>query len=170
MQILSETQIVTDQAYVFDQWQSSLYPVPDSVIDWVSNHLLDGQTVVLFSGEHRFDFDATYIEPNLLSNIKKQYRHPNVIFADQNKPVTLNYALKKLNIKNLLLLNTAHFIRYRHWEEILVDIQHLKQYSDRIIVTMPILRFDFNRLKYSNQDIATKLGGVLLDDTVVICQ
>ncbi|MCX6274115.1 MAG: hypothetical protein NTV09_02785, partial [Bacteroidetes bacterium] len=40
-----------------------------------------------------------------------------------------------------------------------------KKIAERVIVTMPISRFDFNRLKFTTEEIALKLNGVLLNDT-----
>jgi hypothetical protein len=170
MQVLDKIPEVIDHPFIFDQWHFSLYPVPKTVLDWVNNNLLTGNTVVLFSGEHRFNFDATYIEPNFLSSVNKPRRNSKVIFANQNNQITLNYTLKKLNVTNLLLLNTAHFILYRPWQKILSDIDDLKQFCERIIVTIPVTRFDFNRLKYSHHDIANLMNGMYLDHTVIVCR
>jgi hypothetical protein len=170
MKVLSEIPVLADQEYIVDQWLSSLYPISNNLMTWVQSKMQPGNTVVLFSGQHRFEFDATYIEPNFLSNTKHLNQSKKIIFANQNNPITLNYALKKLKIKNLLVINTAHFIGYRHWEEIAVDIKELKKYTEQVIITLPIERFDFNRLKYSNEQIAKALNGDIIDSTVVICQ
>jgi hypothetical protein len=50
------------------------------------------------------------------------------------------------------------------------DIENNKTFSKKIIVTLPLSRFEFHRLKYSAADIANLLGGVIVDDAVVVCQ
>jgi hypothetical protein len=170
MQILSEILPLRRKEFIVDQYKSTLYPIPQAVLDYVTNQLLPGNTVVLFSGEHRFNLDATYIEPKFLLPLTTSTRNTKIIFADPGNTELLAYTLAKLQIKNLLLLSNATFIRYRNWQEIKNDIDYLKKYTKQLIVTLPITRFDFNRLKYSNNDIAVKLGGVLQEDTVIICQ
>jgi hypothetical protein len=168
MQILSESIPITDQKILIDQYQYSLYPIADSVINRVSDNLLPGKTVVLFSGHDRFNFDAVYIEPTFLSTIEHLKQNSKIVFANQSDTTLLNYILKKMRITNLLVLNSASFMQYRSWQEIKNNIDQLKKFADQVIVTLPLNRFDFNRLKYSYNDIAAKLGGVVLDNTVVV--
>jgi hypothetical protein len=168
MQILSEIIPITDRKIFIDQYQYSLYPISNSVIKCVTDNLLPGKTVILFSGHHRFNFDAVYIEPTFLSTIAHPKQNSKIIFANQSDTKLLNYILKKMHVTNLLVLNTASFIKYRSWQEIKNDIYQLKELAEQVIVTLPLNRFDFNRLKYSSDDIATKLGGVVLDNTVVV--
>jgi hypothetical protein len=82
----------------------------------------------------------------------------------------LDYVIQKLSPTNLLILHTAVFMRYRTWQEIDQDIKKYKNFTKKIIVTLPLSRFEFHRLKYSAADIADLLGGVIVDDTVVVCQ
>ena len=168
MRILSETIPITDQKILIDQYQYSLYPIANSVIKCVADNLLPGETVILFSGHHRFNLDATYIEPTFLSTIDRPKQNSKIIFANQSDTKLLNYILKKMPITNLLVLNNASFMKYRSCQEIKNDINQLKEFADQVIVTLPLNRFDFNRLKYSYHDIAAKLGGVVLDNTVVV--
>jgi hypothetical protein len=95
---------------------------------------------------------------------------PNTIFVDSSHSDLLDYTIKKLSPTNLLILNSTFFIRYRPWQDISRDIKRLKKLTKKITVTLPLCRFDYNRLKYTAMDIADLLEGVLVDDTVVVCQ
>lgn len=169
MNVLTEIPSLSSDEFVVDQYKSTLYPIPESVIEYVTKRLLPGNTVVLFSGEHRFNINATYIEPKFLLSMTRSSKNSKIIFADQHNTKLLYYTLDKLQIKNLLVLNNGHFIRYRDYQEIIVDMNNLKKYTDQLIVTLPLIRFDFNRLKYSNEEIAVNLGGTVLEETVVVC-
>jgi hypothetical protein len=92
------------------------------------------------------------------------------MFVDPSAPDLVCYAIKKIKPNNLLIINSAVFIGYRNWQDIKQDLDNFKQFVDQIIVTIPLIRLDFNRLKYTNLQIASLLNGVVVDDTVVICR
>lgn len=169
MRVLTEIpNVLANSDYAIDEYWSSVFPVTDNVLNCVSKYIV-GNTVGLFSGSPRLYFDATYIEPSVFSALSVEW-HNNTIFVDPKNKKLLNYTIKKLNPGTLLILNSNLFIRYRLWSDILQDIQDFKKLAARVVVTLPILRFDFNRLKFTEQEITSKLGGTLLDDTVIICQ
>ncbi len=166
MKILSD--IPPNDTFLAEQYESTLYSLPNSVLEYVKSLLNPGQTVVLFSGSSRLNFDALYMESNFFSKSSVKW-HPETIFVDPKSNTAIEYAIKKLNVENLLILNSTLFIKYRSWKKIFDDIQNYKKISKKVIVTLPINRFDFNRLKYSVNDIAKMLNGIVLDDTI-ICQ
>ena len=166
MKVLSEIPNSINQEVIPAVYETVLYPISDKVLDYVSFLIDNKSTVILLSGADRLDFDATYIEASMFASAVKR---PNTLFVDHNNKQLVNYVIKKIGAKNLLILNATMFIKYRPWRDILSDIQEYKKIADNVIVTLPINRFDFNRLKYSAEDIAKMLNGVILDDTV-ICQ
>jgi hypothetical protein len=62
------------------------------------------------------------------------------------------------------------WIQYQDWQTILDNIKKCRKLTKNILVTLPLNRFNFNRLKYSYEKIADELGGVVIDDTIIICQ
>jgi len=167
MSVLSKINIV-DPDFIADQYRSGLYDISDDVVFQVKSKLVPGTTVVLTSGSFRFDIDAVYLEPKYLSQCRLNW-HQNTIFVNHENHTLLEYTLKKINPANILVLNTAIFIQYRNWTSIDADIKRLKQFTSQIIVTIPIDRFDFNRLKYTNQSIAEKLNATIVKDTLLVC-
>lgn len=169
MQILSQVPCDVDQAWAAEHFNSCLYPVSSQVLDEVGSNMLPGAAAVLFSGGHRLDFDATYIEP-------KQYKHtvldwkPRTVFVDPDRQDLLFYALGKMQVTNLLIINTNIFLRYRHWQNIADDINHFRTMVNRVIVTMPSQRFDYNRLRYDLGTMAKMLHGRVIDDTIIVCR
>jgi hypothetical protein len=169
MKILTKIPKVVSRNYATEQFQSGLYPLPISVTKEIENKLLPGSTTVLFSGGHRLEFDATYIEPKMFAHANVKWQ-PRTLFVDPANSKLLFYSIQKLSPANLLILNTSVCIQYQTWEKISTDIDIYKKYASQVIASLPIERFDFNRLKYSAQDIAELLQGTLVDNTVVICR
>ena len=171
MKILSKihSEISSDPEHAKEQYEINLYTIPSTFLNYVSDNLDSGSTAVLFSGGPRLNFSATYIEPKIFSHCDIDWK-PDTIFASPSQPDMLDYVIQKLAPTNLLILHTAFFIRYRQWQDIDADIKKYKTFSKKIIVTLPLSRFEFHRLKYSAADIANLLGGVIVDDAVVVCQ
>lgn len=169
MEILTKVPDAVSQSRPIEQFQSCLYDLPATVATEVSNKLLPGSTVILFSGGHRLSYNATYIEAKMFSHCDLEWK-PNTLFVDPANSKLLMYTIQKIAPANLLILNTSIFIGYRHWQEISKDINNFKTVSQQVIATLPIERFDFNRLKYSAQDITNLLQGMLIDNTVVVCR
>jgi hypothetical protein len=166
MSVLSKINIV-DPTFVADQYRSSLYDISDEIVGWVKSKLVSGTTVILTSGSFRFDIDAIYLEPKYLSSYRLNW-HQNTMFVNHENNTLIEYTLKKINPANILILNTGIFIQYRNWTSIDADIKRLKQFTSQIIVTIPSDRFDFNRLRYTNQTIAEKLNATTMKDTLLI--
>ena len=169
MNIISEIPPLINEKFLVEQYNSTLYPLSEKIIDHISSVIDDSSSIVLFSGGSRLNFNAAYIEPQMFSKANINWK-PQTLFIDPSQNKLINYTIKKLNKTNLIILNTSLFIKYRSWELILQDIQYYKTLVDRVIVSLPIERFDFNRLKFSSHAIASMMGGILLDDTIIICQ
>jgi hypothetical protein len=169
MKILSEIPPLVNDKFLIEKYESTLYPLSNKVVDYVSELIIESNTVVLFSGGNRLNFDATYIEPKMFLKADIQWK-PKTLFVDPSRTQHVNYVIKKLNPTHLLILNTNMFIRYRLWKDILGDIQHYKKLADKVVVSLPINRFDFNRLKYTDNMITNMMGGTLIDNTIIICQ
>lgn len=171
MKVLTKIQneISLDPIHARAQYNSNLYPISDDVVNFVQDNLNSGPTTVLFSGGYRLNFDATYIEPKMFSHLDLDYKE-NSIFISPSQNDILDYTLQKLSPENLLILHSAFFIRYRPWQEIVSDVEKYKKFCGKIIATIPLSRFEFHRLKYTAADIALLMGGVIINDAVVLCQ
>lgn len=171
MKILTkiDSNISLDPDHAKEQYNFNLYQLLPAVLDSVRANVIPGSTVVLFSGSPRFDFDATYIEPKMFSQCDIAWK-PNTIFIDPSQTEMLDFTLKKLAPTNLLILHSVVFMQYRQWHEIHSDIKKYKNFAERVIVSLPLDRFEFHRLKYTSQDIAKLLGGSVIEDSVVVCQ
>lgn len=155
--------------FVTDQYKFSVYPLDDTIIEYVIEKLLPGLTVVLFSGGFRLQLDAKYIEPKMFANADVVWK-PDTMFIDSGNQKMLKYVLSKLQPANILILNSGIFLQYRSWENIQQDINEFKKFSKQIVISLPVNRFDFNRLKYSYTDIAKKLNGNVINKTIIVCQ
>ena len=169
MKILTKIPNTVSQDYATEQFNMCLYSLSDNVLTEVTCNLLPGPTVCLFSGGHRLPFASKYLEPKMFSHAEVKWQ-PQTIFVDPSNTDLLFYSLKKIAATNILILNTNIFIQYRTWQQISKDLDVYKKYTSRVIASLPIERFDFNRLKYTAQDITALLGGVLIDNTVIICR
>jgi hypothetical protein len=169
MKVLSTIPTDINPKFVTEQLFSTLYPLSTDIINRVESLLDPGTTVVLFSGGFCLPWPVNYIEARMFQSANVDWK-PNTMFVDPSQASLLEYVLKKLNPTNILILNSAVFIKYRSWEKIQHDVDCYKNIAKKVIVTLPITRFDFNRLKYSAHDIAKILKAELLNDTVIICQ
>lgn len=169
MRILSKIPSALSENHALEQYWTSVFPLSNIVTEYVTGLIDHQNTLILYSGGPRLSFDATYIEPAVFSNLPINW-HQKTLFIDTENKKLIEYTIKKLKPKNLLILNSNIFIKYRLWTDILSDMQTFKKLSEKVIVTMPILRFDFNRLKFTEQQITSKMNGVLLDETVIVCQ
>jgi hypothetical protein len=169
MQVLSKIPLEINPNYIDQHLQSSLQDVSPLVVDHVSDLIAGQTTVVLFSGGHRLPWDAVYIEAKMFADAQVAWKSQTIFIDPSNQPL-LEYTIKKLNCDNLVIVNNNIFLKYRIWSDIMYDIQQLRHLTGRVIVTMPLCRFDYNRLRYSQQDMARIMGGIVLDHTMVVCQ
>lgn len=171
MKILTKihNEVSSNPKHAKEQYEINLYAIPSRVLSYVSDNMTPGPTTVLFSGGPRLNFSATYIEPKMFSHCDIDWK-PDTVFADPSQTDVLDYVIQKLAPANLLILHTAIFMKYRPWQEIDQDIKKYRNFAGKVIATLPLTRFEFHRLKYSSTDIANLLGGVIVDDTVVVCQ
>jgi len=169
MKILHQIDSYIDDDYLLDHYLSLLYPMSDNAKNHVQS-LIDGKSCgILFSGGFRFNYSATYIEPKMYKSLAINWQ-PNTMFVEPENKNVLQYLLKKLKLQNLLFLNNSIFIKYQSWQQILQHIDEYKNYAEQIIVALPVHRFDYNRLKYSVNDITNLMNGMLIDDTIIVCR
>jgi hypothetical protein len=158
-----------NEKYLLARYQATFYPISAPVDEFIKDYTKNKTTTILFSGGYRLNIDGTFIEPSMFSRAKIDWK-PNTLFIDPANLQLIEYCIKKINSDVLCIINSTLWIQYQDWQAILDNIKKCRKLTKNILVTLPLNRFDFNRLKYSYEKIADELGGVVIDDTIVICQ
>jgi hypothetical protein len=169
MIILTKIPECFDERYLTERYKSTFYQISEPVEHYVQNIINNQSTTVLFSGNYKCSKNSTFIEPAMFSKAKISWQ-ANTLFVDPAKTKVVEYVIKKINADILCILNSATFVQYQDWQIIFKKIENYKKISKNLLITIPINRFNFNRLKYSYAQIATKLGGVIVDNTIIIWQ
>lgn len=168
MRVVSKIpEIISDQ-FALEQYWTSVFPISASVLSYVKK-IVSEDLVILFSGSPNLPIEGICIEPNMFSHLDINWKN-NTIFVNPTNQLLLQYVIKKQKSKQLLILNSNIFLQYRSWIDIQKDINVFAKLVEQVIVTIPVNRFDFNRLQFTDTEIAAKLGGIIVEDTIVICQ
>ena len=164
----SDASFVDNKEFVTRRFQKSMYPISSTVIEHVRSKLCSGKTAVLFSGSWRFDFDAIYLEADFFKNNTISLNE-STYFVDPNNTTLFNKAMHDINALNILILHSGVFCNYQSIQTILDKMKSYQQfYPKQIILSIPQERVNFNRLKYSANDIAQQYQAEILDDSFVI--
>lgn len=167
MKILDEIPNLLE--FTNDQAEKLFFPLNESLIRHLQPIVNQNNNAILFSGNFRLPYNCLYIEEKMLSTTTLKWRK-DTFFIDQSNELLLNYILKKHKCDCITILHSNTFVNYQNYENLKSKILNLKRLVGKIIVTLPIYSLDFNRLKYSYNDIADKLEGYIFEDSFVICQ
>jgi hypothetical protein len=169
MKILSSVPNTVNPEFVSEQLEYTLYPLSPTILKKV-NDLIDGSsTLILFSGNYRLPWSSVYVEAKMFELAAVPWK-PNTIFVDPSQPQLIDCIIKHHRPQKLVILNSNIFLQYGSWTSIMSNIDHYNTLVESTIVTIPLTRFDFNRLKYSNSDIANLMRADILDETLIICR
>jgi len=160
------------------QFQTSIYHISNNVIEFVQSRLHAGNTAVLFSGGWRFDFDATYLEAKFFEDTAISLKE-NTYFVE---PIVLDIrpssvadaelhdkVMYNTNAANILILHSALFCNYQSMDTIIDRMKRYQQFHPKqIMLSVPHERVNFNRLKYSVNDIAQQYQADVVDNSFVI--
>jgi hypothetical protein len=160
----------TDINHKFSEW--GVYdPLSPAVIDFVKQNLLPGPTTCLYSGGWRLDFEATYLEFKPWKNDQTQF-HPNTLFVDHNQTKLFELTLKELAPANLLVLHNDWWTCHHPLEKLVDMLDELGVATGnpdiQVICSLPLRHVNFNKLKYSNDDIAKIYNGHVVNDSLVL--
>jgi len=155
-----------DPDIVNQQFKKSVYDISPLVIDYIKTKLKPGPVAVLFSGGWRFDFDAVYLEHKIYKN-NTLTNHEHTYFIDLDNKSLLNALLKKINASNTLIINSSMF-DYDSLTNIIAQLPQYQLRPGQILCSVPHCRVNFNRLKYSVEDMAKKVQAQIVDDCFVI--
>ena len=146
----------------------SVYPLSDHVINCVESHLSGGPTAILFSGGWRLNFDAVYLEYKNYQNTNIPNLPKKTYFVDVSNTALIHKVLCDLGTKNVLFLHSASFCNYRSLNQLAKNMDDFAVSGAQVILTVPTTRTNFNRLKYSCEDIAQQYSAEYVDDSFII--
>ena len=146
----------------------SFYPISKTVTDHVKSLLRPGPTVVLFSGGWQLDFDAMYLELNSFQNVNIPNIPKNTFFVNPANTTLIHKVLADVGAENALFLHSAMFCDYQPVGQLVEKMEQYLNCVPQVILTIPVIRTDFNRLKYSCEDVAQQYYAEYVEDSFII--
>ena len=146
----------------------SVYPMSTTVNNHIKSLLQPGTTVILYSGGWRLDFDAVYLELNNYQTLNIPNTPKKTYFIDPKNTALIHKVLCDIDAKNVLFLHSAWFCNYQSMDKLIASMDKFLIYGAQIILSVPAIRTDFNRLKYSCEDIAQQYSAEYVDDSFII--
>jgi hypothetical protein len=108
-----------------------------------------------------------YFEDKMYKNLPLKY-HSNTLFVDMGYENLFEKVIGGNKFANLIFIHSP-FFNYKTPEKILEKIQHLKTISQgQILVAQPIMFIDFNRLKYTAEQLSVLMQGDVIDRSIII--
>ena len=166
----NEAVLVDSSDCVNQRFEKSVYDMPSAVVDYIESLLLPGATVVMFSGGWRFAFDAIYMESNAFKNHtlalpKKTY------YLDLENTELTDKIMHSIGPINIAFLHSGFFCNYQSLNTIIHNINQYRVYQPKqILLSVPQNRVDFNRLRFSVDDIAQQYQTKIIEDSFIIQQ
>lgn len=155
-----------DPLVIADIVDALVYPVSDQVLDYVRN-VCDHQDITwLFSGSWRLSFPSRYIELRCFRHAQVPW-HTNTLFVEPEESAIYDYILRRSQMKTCVILHSDYWIAHRPIDLLMKDLHELSQVSQQTILTVPIRHTNFNKLKYSTQDICKIYNAVVIDDSFI---
>ena len=146
----------------------SVYPMSTAVSNHIKSLLQPGTTAILYSGGWRLDFDAEYLELNTYQTLNIPNIPKKTYFIDPKNTESIHKVLCKIDAKNVLFLHSAWICNYQSLDKVIASTDKFLLYGAQIILSVPAIRTDFNRLKYSCADIAQQYSAEYVDDSFII--
>jgi hypothetical protein len=151
---------LTDNLEVLTNFFSFQYDAVDQlVIDYISQHLSPGNTVIVHSGAWRFNLNAKYIEPTYLQYLNFNFPEPTY-FIDNNKEDLLIKLANKFT--NILFIDSP-LTRYKTVDEINNFLANFPNSITAINIDLLI----YNRLTTSIKKVVDQLNGRLVGNFII---
>ena len=151
---------LTNNLEVLTNFFSFQYNAVDQlVIDYISQHLSPGNTVIVHSGAWRFNLNAKYIEPMYLQYLNFNFPEPTY-FIDNNKEDLLIKLANKFT--NVLFIDSP-LTRYKTVDEINNFLANFPNSITAINIDLLI----YNRLTTSLDKVAEELNGRIFGRFIV---
>ena len=146
-------------------------PIPDTVLDHVKKLLQSGPTVCMFSGSWRLSLAATYLELRQLKHSQITF-HSQTLFVNPDEAKLFELTLNRLCPVNLLILHNDWWTGHLPVDQLIKNLdglcKHIRAQQGQVICSLPLIHLNFNKLKYSNHDIAMKFDGTIVDDSMIL--
>lgn len=165
-----EASLKEDARTTAERFEQTVYPITESVLNSVLSLCNPGPIIVFQSGSWRFNMDALFLEHHAFRNADLPM-HKNTYFVDPLNDKMLRYVFTKHKAANIVILHSGLVTRYRPIDDIVYDLTHwarLLPNGDKVILSTPITRVSFNRLMITPDQLATKIGATLVDDSFII--
>lgn len=162
----------TDSVTMANRYRFMVYDLSDALVTAVEEMLLPGKTLVLFSGSWRLELWATYVEIKQFAHCGLAF-HPNTLFVDHQSH-WFDYLLEKFQPVNLLILHNDWWVGHRPLNQLVEMIddlyQHVQSQNGQVILTLPLIHVNFNKLTMNTQDLLNATNGTLIDDSLIVCK
>lgn len=146
-------------------------PIPDAVLDHVKKILLPGLTVCVFSGSWRLALADTYLELRLFKHSQLSF-HPHTLFVDADETKLFELTLTRLAPRNLLILHNDWWTGHHPMDKLVDNLdrlcKHVRAQEGQVVCSLPLIHLNFNKLKYSNNDIALQFNGTIVHDSMIL--
>lgn len=146
-------------------------PVPDAVLDHVRKILVPGPTVCMFSGSWRLALADTYLELRQFKHSQLSF-HPRTLFVNPAETTLFELTLNRLSPANLLIIHNDWWTAHHPVDQLIENLDNLCQYvraqQGQVVCSLPLIHLNFNKLKYSNHDIALQFNGSIVHDSMVL--
>lgn len=168
----NENLLRTDPITQARRYKFMIYdPIPDSVLDHVKKLLQPGPTVCMFSGSWRLVLPATYLELRQFKHSQITF-HPQTLFVEPNETKLFELTLSRLRPVNLLILHNDWWTAHLPVDQLIKKLTELCPYvraqQGQVVCTLPLIHLNFNKLKYSNHDIAAQFDGAVVHDSMIL--
>jgi len=95
--------------------------------------------------------------------------HKNTYFVEPNNTKLFDKVMHDINAENILILHSGFFCNYQHIHTIVEQLKSYQRFCPKqIMLSIPQERVNFNRLKYSANDIAQQYQAQLVDNCFII--
>lgn len=158
--------LLNDTVALTNRYQYMMYDITPTIIEYVNNLLLDGKTLIMYSGSWRFDLEATYVELRMMRYCNLNF-HKSTLFVEPNEAKLIELTLKSINPVNIVIMHSDYWVAHQPIEQLIKSMDNLLKYAQpggQVICTVPLIHLNFNRLTTTYHD----LGFNIVDDSIVI--
>lgn len=165
-----QAKLIDSSVVVNQRFEKSVYNISTEIVNYIESLLLSGPTVVMFSGAWRFALDAVYIESNIFKNHTLALPS-KTYFLDPQHTVLIDKIMHSIKPTNIAFLHSGFFCNYQSLSTIIDNLNHYWKYQPKqILLSVPQNRIEFNRLKFSVDDIAQQYQTQVIEDSFILQQ
>ena len=125
----------------------------------------------MFSGSWRLSLPAIYLELRQFKHSQITF-HPQTLFVNPDETKLFELTLNRLRLVNLLILHNDWWTGHLPVDQLIKNLddlcKHVQDQQGQVVCSLPLIHLNFNKLKYSNHDIAVKFDGTIVDDSMIL--